>query len=80
LAAAEAVTWKHASEVDGPRQGQRVVIYPKDLAQLEAVLSTRDPSIDSVDGQPIAYTAILQAAQTFEKPLVSLKQDNEQIT
>jgi hypothetical protein len=79
-AAVEAVTWKHASELDGPRQGQRVVIYPKELSQLEQVLSTGDPNVDSEDGHPIAYTAILQAAQIFEKPPVSLKEDHEQIT
>jgi hypothetical protein len=41
-AAAEAVVWRHAYELDGPRKGQRVIIYPKDLPQLEAVLSTED--------------------------------------
>jgi hypothetical protein len=54
-AAAEAVTWKHASELDeGSRKGQRVVTYQKELSQLEAVLSTGDPNIDSEDGHPIA--------------------------
>jgi hypothetical protein len=79
-AAAEAVMWKHASEVDGPCQGQRVVIYPKELSQLEAVSSTGDPNVDSEDGHPIAYTAILQAAQSYEKPPLFLKEDHEQIT
>jgi hypothetical protein len=80
-AAAEAVNWKHAREPsEGPRKGQRVVIYPKDLTQLEQVLNTKDPSIDSEDGHPIAYTAILQAVQTFEKPPIFLKEDCEQIT
>jgi hypothetical protein len=64
-AAAEAVTWRHAHEVDGPRKGQRVVIYPKDLPQLEAVLNSGDPNIDSADGHSIAYNAILQARQKF---------------
>jgi hypothetical protein len=79
-AVAEAVTWKHASELDGPRQGQRVVIYPKELSQLEQVLSTGDPNIDSEDGHPIAYMAILQADQSFEKRPVFLKEDHEEIT
>jgi hypothetical protein len=79
-AAVEAVTWKHASELDGPRQGQRVVIYPKELSQLDTVLNTGDPNIDSEDGHQIAYTAILQAVQSFEKPPVVLREDHEQIT
>jgi hypothetical protein len=80
-AAAEAVAWKHASELDGePRKGQRVVIYPKDLSQLETVLSTGNPNIDSEDGHPIAYSAILQAAQSYERPPLFLREDHEQIT
>jgi hypothetical protein len=68
-AAVEAVTWKHTLEPDdGPRKGQRVVIYPKEMTQLEAVLSTGDPSIDSVDGRPIAYTPVF------------LKEDSPQVT
>jgi hypothetical protein len=80
-AAAEAVTWRHALEPEvGPRKGQRVVIYPKDLPQLEQVLITGDPTIAGVDGHPIAYTAILQAAQSFEKPPIFVKEDSEQVT
>jgi hypothetical protein len=79
-AAAEAVTWRHATEpVDGPRKGQRIVIHPKDLPQLEQVLSTGDPSIDSEDGHPVAYAAILQAAQSFENPPRFLREDSEEI-
>jgi predicted RNase H-like HicB family nuclease len=66
--------------VDGPRKGQPVVIYPKDLSQLDAVLSTGDPSIDSEDGQTIAYAAILQEAQSYERPPLFLREDSEQIT
>jgi hypothetical protein len=58
-AAVEAVTWKHAlDQDDGPRKGQRVVIYPNEMTQFEAVLSTGDLSIDSEDGHPIAYDSI----------------------
>jgi hypothetical protein len=78
-AAAEAVSWRHAQELDGPRKGQRVVIYPKDLPQLEAALNTRDPNIDSVDGHEVAYNVILQARQSFENPPIFLKEDSEQI-
>jgi hypothetical protein len=78
--AAEAVIWKHALEQEGSGKGQRVVIYPKDLPQLEQVLNSGDPTIDSDDGHPIAYSAILQAIQTFESPPLFLKEDSEQIT
>jgi hypothetical protein len=78
-AAAEAVVWKHAYELDGPRKGQRVIIYPKDLPQLEAVLNTGDPNIDSADGHPVAYAAILQASQSFENRPIFLKEDSEQV-
>jgi hypothetical protein len=54
-AAEEAATWKHALELeDGARKGQRVVIYPKELSQLETVLSTGDPNVDVEEGHQIA--------------------------
>jgi hypothetical protein len=73
--------WKHALELDGPRKGQRgmAIIYPKDLPQLEAALSSGDSSVDSVDGHPVAYEAILQASQSFENRPVFLKEASEQV-
>jgi hypothetical protein len=77
----EAVTWKSALDLeDGPRKGQRVVIYPKEMTQLEQVLSTGDTSIDDVDGQPITYTVILQAAHMYKHPPIFLTENSEQIT
>jgi hypothetical protein len=79
-ATVEAITWKHSLEPDdGPRKGQRVIIYPKEMTQLEQVLSTGDPNIDSVNGHPIAYANILQAAQNYEHPPIFLKEDSEQV-
>jgi hypothetical protein len=78
--ALEPVVWRHAYEVDGPRKGQRVIIYPKDLHQLGAVLNAGDPNIDRVDGHPVAYEAILRASQTFENQPIFLNEDSEQIT
>jgi hypothetical protein len=79
-ATVEAVTWKNGLDLDqGPRKGQRVVIYPKEMTQLEQVLSTGDPRIDDVDGHRIAYTCILQAAQQYERTPIFLKEDSEQI-
>jgi hypothetical protein len=57
-----------------------LVISPKELSQLEAVLSTGDPNVDSKHGHPIAYSAILQAAQSYERPPLFLREDHEQIT
>jgi hypothetical protein len=80
-AAAEAVTWKHALDENvSPRKGQRVVIYPTEVSQLEQVLSTGDPNIDKEDGHPIAHTQILQAARSYENPPIFLREDSEQIT
>jgi hypothetical protein len=80
-AAAEAAFWKHASELDdSARKDQRVVIDPKELSQLEAVLSTGDPNVDSEDGNPISHSAVLQAAQSYERPPLFLREDHEQIT
>jgi hypothetical protein len=64
-AVAEAVAWKNEAlePEDPPREGQGVVIYPKDLVQLDTVLSTGDPNVDSESGHPIAYERILAHAQ-----------------
>jgi hypothetical protein len=78
-AAVEAVNWRHAGEPSGPRKGQRVIIFPNELPQLEAVLSSNDPNVDPEDGHPIAYEAILQCRQQFERPPVLLKEDSEPV-
>jgi hypothetical protein len=56
-------------------RGQRVVIYPKEVSQLEAVLSAGEPNIDNADGHPIAYNAILQTCQLYENPPVFLSEE-----
>jgi hypothetical protein len=75
-AAAEAVSWRHALELDGPRKSQRVVIYPKEVSQLEEVLSAGDPNIDSADGHSVAYEIILQKSQEFANPPIFLNEEN----
>jgi hypothetical protein len=57
-----------------------ITCYPKEITQLEEVLSTGDPNIDSVDGHPIAYAHHLQASQNYENPPIFLREDSEQIT
>jgi hypothetical protein len=81
-AVAEAVAWKNEAlePEEPPRKGQRVVIYPKYLIQLDAVLSTGNPNVDPESGHPIAYERILAHAQTFENPPIFIKADAEQIT
>jgi hypothetical protein len=81
-AVAEAVAWKNEAleAEDPPRKGQRVVIYPKDLVQLDAVLSTGDPNVDPESRHPIGYERILAHAQTFETPPIFIKADAERIT
>jgi hypothetical protein len=75
-AAAEAISWRNdALETPGPRKGQRVVIYPKELTHLETVLSTANPNVDPEDGHQIAYQRVLAAAAEFENPPVFLKED-----
>jgi hypothetical protein len=80
-AVAEAVVWKNdALELDGPRKGQRVDIYPKELTQLDIVLSSGDPNADAESGHPIAYQEVLAAAQSYEHPPIFLREDSERIT
>jgi hypothetical protein len=75
-AAAEAIAWKNeAIEPPGPRKGQRVVIYPKDLGHLEEVLISADPSLDPPYGHPEVYQRVLLAASEFEVPPIFLKED-----
>jgi hypothetical protein len=79
-AAAEAIAWKNETiESPGQRKGQRVVIYPKELTQLESVLSSGDPNIDPEDGHPVAYQRVLQAASEFEVPPIFPKEDCEAV-
>jgi hypothetical protein len=78
-AAAEAVTWNHASQPDQPRKGQRIIIYPKDLIQLEEFLATSDPNVDPEDGHPLAYEVILRESQKFETTPLFLKEDSEAV-
>jgi hypothetical protein len=80
-AAAEAVTWRHALEFEEKtRKGQRVIIYPKEMTKLTEVLTTKNPNVDPEGGHQLAYSIILQTAQTHENPPLFMSEDNEQIT
>jgi hypothetical protein len=79
-AAAEAVTWNHASQPDEARKGRRVVIFPKDLTQLESFLATGDPNVDPEDGHPITYEAILRETAKFETTPLFMSEDSNPVT
>jgi hypothetical protein len=79
-AAAEAVSWNHASQPDYPRKGQKVIIYPRDLTQLEEFLASGDPNVDLDDGHALAYATILQESAKFETTPVFLNEDSEPVT
>jgi hypothetical protein len=79
-AAAEAVSWNHASQPDHPRKGQRVIIYPRELTQLEEFLSAGDPNVDPEDGHSLAYITILQESAKFELTPLFLNEDSEPVT
>jgi hypothetical protein len=77
-APAEAVQWRHPLELPGSRKVQRFIIYPKDLPQLDAFLSSGgDQNVSSEDGHPIALDVILQESQKFEVPPTFLREDSE---
>jgi hypothetical protein len=78
-AAAEAVTWNHASQPDYKRKGQMVIIYPKDLPQLDEFLATSDPNIDPEDGHPMVYEAILRETAKFEVTPLFLREDSNPV-
>jgi hypothetical protein len=79
-AAAEAVSWNHASQPDEPRKGQRVIIYPKDLPQLDEFLATRDPNVDPEDWHPMAYEVILRDSAKYETTPLFLREDSNPVT
>jgi hypothetical protein len=77
---ARTVSWNHASQPDQPRKGQRVIIYPKDLPQLEEFLSSADPNVDPEDGHPIALETILHEAAKFECTPLFMNECSERVT
>jgi hypothetical protein len=79
-ATAEAMVWTHASQPpDEPKKGERIIVFPKELSQLEDFLSTCDPDVDPEDGHPIAYAKILEESQKFEITPRLIKEDSEAV-
>jgi hypothetical protein len=79
-AVAEAVSWRHALELDGPRKGQRIIIFPKNVPHLDDFLRSGDPNVHPEDGHPIACATILEQSQKFENPPMFWREDSEPIT
>jgi hypothetical protein len=79
-AAAEAVSWNHASQPDTEREGQRIIIFPKDLPQLEVFLMSTDPNDDPEDGHPIAYETILRESAKFKIAPLFVMEDSAYVT
>jgi hypothetical protein len=79
-AVAEAVSWNHASQPDQPRQGQRFIIYPKHLTQMDEFLATCDPNADQEDGHALAYNTILQEQAKYENTPIIVNESSEFIT
>jgi hypothetical protein len=79
----EAVSWRHSLEnaIDGPRKGQRVVIYPKELTGLAQVLVSRNVIVpDDLEDHSGLYSAILQESDLFECPPIFMREDCDQLT
>jgi hypothetical protein len=63
-----------------PEKGrERVIIFPKDLPQLDEFLATSDPNVDPEDGHPSAYEAILREFQKFETTPLFLREDCDMV-
>jgi hypothetical protein len=79
-AVAEAVSWNHASQPDQPRQGQRIIIYPEHLTQMDEFLTTCDPSADQEDGHSLAYNTILQEQAKHVNTPIIVNESSEFVT
>jgi hypothetical protein len=79
-AVSEAVSWNHASQPDQPRQGQRIVIYPEHLTQMDEFLTSCDPNVDPDDGHPLAYATILQEQAKYVNTPIIVNESSEFVT
>jgi hypothetical protein len=79
-AVVEAVEWKHPLEPEsGPRPGQRVIVYPTELDQLQAVLSTDRSTWNNSDGQGEACERIVSGMDQFEHPPMFFSSNQEEL-
>jgi hypothetical protein len=79
-AVAEAVSWNHASQPDQPRPGQRVVIYPKHLTQMDEFLGTCETDDGQDQGHELAYNSILEAQAKYENTPIIVNESSEYVT
>jgi hypothetical protein len=57
-----------------------VIIYPKDLPQLDEFLATCDRNVDPEDGHPMAYETILRDSAKYETTPLFLREDSNPVT
>jgi hypothetical protein len=72
----EALAWRHILDKEEHQRGQRIVIFPKELTQFEAILTSGDLSLDSEDGHDRAYAHLIQHCQSYENPPLFIKEDH----
>jgi hypothetical protein len=78
----EAVSWRHSIEnaIEGPRKGQRVVIYPKEITGLPQVITSRNIVVDDdTEDHSELYAGILAESDQFENPPVFMREDCDQL-
>jgi hypothetical protein len=79
-AVVEPVEWQHRLEPEsGPRPGQRVIIYPPELDQLQVVLSSDRSTWNIADGQEEACQRIVSGRDQFEHPPMFSSSNQEEL-
>jgi hypothetical protein len=79
-AVAEAVSWNHASQPDQPRQGQRIIIYPEHLTQMDEYLASGNPDDGQDAGHEIAFNTILQEQAKYESTPIIVNESSTFVT
>jgi hypothetical protein len=79
-AVAEAVSWNHASPPDLQRPGQRVVIYPKHLTQMDEFLASGETDDGQDEGHELAYNSVLEAQAKYENTPILVNESSEYVT
>jgi hypothetical protein len=77
---AEAVSWNHASQPDQPRQGQRVVIFPKYLTQMDEFLNTCETDDGQGEGHEAAYNSILENQAKYGNTPIIVNESSTYVT
>jgi hypothetical protein len=79
-AVAEAVSWNHAALPDQPRPGQRVIIYPGHLTQMDEFLATCETDDGQDQGHEAAYNSILESQAKYENTPIIVNESSKYVT